>query len=173
MKQPKEYTFKNRFLIPEIVLAATLAGVLMYMGIKLYREPFIMLFACSMPGFFLYFYSYVIRIMLQFYKYDKDKKIIISDDRLSMQIIRDGNITTIKKDGVEKVEIYEQKWLGKFARYNYMVIYLTNSDHTLITQFTIPRLAFDNILATFLSKKPRTTFYKRFNYIDESKFKLT
>src|ERR1700744_4166483 len=102
MKQPKEYTFKNRLLIPEVIVTATLAGVMIYIIIKLYHEPFIMLLACSMPGFFLYFNGYVIRIMLQFYKYDKGKKIIISDDRLSMQISRDGNFTTVKKDEVEK-----------------------------------------------------------------------
>ncbi|MDB5091199.1 MAG: hypothetical protein JWR09_5193 [Mucilaginibacter sp.] len=77
----------------------------------------------------------------------------------------------VKKDDVVKVEIYNQKNLGKFGSYNYVVIYTIDQKKLLITRFTVPLLLSDRILESFLSKKPRIYFKKQFNYINEEKFK--
>jgi len=60
--------------------------------------------------------------------------------------------------------------MGKFGKYDYMVIYTIDDKKILITKFTVPSLLYDKIIETFLSKVPRVYFKKQFNYIDQQKF---
>ncbi|HTE01516.1 MAG TPA: hypothetical protein VK668_19650 [Mucilaginibacter sp.] len=110
-------------------------------------------------------------IIHQFNKYDAGKKVVISDDRSIFTLVDKSSVVTINNSDVEKVELYEQKSLGKFGTYSYMIIYTNDRKKLLVTQFTIPRLAYDNILQSFLRKKSRFYFKKTFNYIDEKQFK--
>src|ERR1700755_2981981 len=119
MKVPKEYVFKKKGMVFELILTFISLTPVVLLLVTLFREPIIMLFIGLIPGTLLYFQIYTIRIIRQFNKYDIGKKIIISDSRLTLTLIYKGNVTEIKNSDVERVEIYEQKSLGKFGTYNY------------------------------------------------------
>ncbi|MES2109271.1 MAG: hypothetical protein V4577_11005 [Bacteroidota bacterium] len=169
MKEPKTYQFEKRNMLFDELLTVFLIGVLVYAFISVFPHVLIFLLILSMVGIFPYFQLYVLRINWQFNKYDAGKNIVINADRTSLTVTRGDEITIIGKDDVDRVEIYEQKNLGKFGKYEYIVIY-AGQNQVLITDLTIPRLIYDRLLESFLSKKPRTYFKKRFNFIDESKF---
>jgi len=171
MKEIKEYNFKGRSVIFELIIFSILAVPTIWLLVSSYRQPMVFVFAL-IPGILLFFQGYVSRITMQFNKYDDGKRVIISDDRSTMTIIQGSSSAIVENTDIERVAIYEQKSLGKFGSYNYMVLYTSDSKELLITNFTIPLLIYDRILESFLSKKPRVYYKKRFNYIDEKRFKL-
>lgn len=114
---------------------------------------------------FLFTSYHAVRLDLQYLRFDKGKEITIDESRTSLTVTQGSTITTIAAADVKRVTFFHQKDWGKLlGRYGYMVIY-TESGHLLVTQFTIPRLEWDPVLSRFLSKKPRTHFTKRINYI--------
>jgi hypothetical protein len=171
MKEVREYNFKSRSVIFELIIFLILAVPTTWLLVSSYRHPLVLIFAL-IPGGLLYLQDYVVRITRQFNKYDDRKKITISDDRSTIAIVQGDKRTEIKDVDVEKVAIFEQKSLGKFGNYSYLVLYTTDSQELLITNFTIPLLVYDRILESFLRKKPRVYYKKTFNYIDEKRFKL-
>lgn len=172
MKTAKEYQFKSKLLVLEILfLAISLLPMVSVVAI-LFRNPVIMVIVCVLPFALFYLQFYTVCITLQFNKYDQGKKVYINDDRSTLTMVK-GDITfIINETDVERVEVYEQNSLGKFGTYNYIVIYTVDDRKLLITKFTVPLLVYDKILEKFLKKKPRVYFKKNFNYIDESKFKI-
>jgi hypothetical protein len=172
MKQAKEYAYQNKSIIIEFILTGLMAGLILYIIIKMYLFPLLALLVATIPGTFLYFQIYAVRILLQFKKYDKHKRLIISEDRTRLTCIHQNNTTIINQANVTQVEIYEQTDLGKFGRYSYMVIYTNTGEQILITKFTVPLLVTDRIMELFLRKVPRVYFKKQFNFIDSKKFPL-
>ena len=152
MKIAKEYAFKSSGLIFEVIILIITVAPIILLLVYLFSNPVQMLLIGAVPGLFLYFQFYVVCIIIQFNKFDKGKKVVISDDRTKLTLIQDENITEISNKDVEKVEIYDQKDLGRFGQFNYIVIYTVDQKKLLITQFTVPRLIYDNILQSFLRK---------------------
>ncbi len=172
----KEYTYKSKWLIVDKLVLLLCIVPLLVGIISIYRHPVIIhplifLFVLALPFVPFYFKLNVVRVTTQFDKYDRGKTVIISADRLKLKMIQADNVIEISAADVEKVELYEQKRLGNFAPYNYVVIYTYGGMKLLITDFTIPLLISEKALEKFLRKKPRSHFRKRFNYIDEEKFK--
>jgi len=171
MKEIKEYNFKCRSLIFEFIILAILAVPTIWLLVSSYRHPAVWIFAL-IPGGLLFFQLYVISITMQFNKYDDGKRIIISNDRSTMTMVQHDKSIEINGADIEKVAVFKQKSLGKFGTYSYIVLYTSDSRKLLITNFTIPLLVYDSILESFLRKKSRVYYIKRFNYIDEKQFKL-
>lgn len=172
MKTAKEYTYKNKSLIVELSLLIMMTLLVIYIIIKMYQHLFLALIIASIPGTFLYFQIYVVRVLLQFRKYDNGKQLIISEDRTILTCIHQNNTININQTDINRVEIYEQKDLGKFGKYDYMVIYTNAGEQIIITDLTVPLLVFDRIMELFLKKRPRVYFKKQFNFIDSKKFPL-
>jgi hypothetical protein len=172
MKEPKEYTYEKGKVLLEVLFTIVGAIPMVVLILVSYQNPILALLVALLPGVLLYFQIYTLRITYQFNKYDRGKKIIISEDRLTMTLIYKGNEIKVNSANIEKIEIYEQNSLGKFGTYNYIVIYTNVDQKLLITKFTIPLLIYDKILETYLRKKPRLYFKKTFNFIDEDKFVL-
>ena len=176
MTEEKEYIFKGRNIAFNIVSSSVLlvfSGIFCY---ALFNGPFVlsrvaalllivMFFACV-----IYIQYYVVRVTQQFTKYDERKSVVVNADRSQLTLFQHDNAVTIANEEVERIESYQQKYLGTFGYYNYIVIYTIDKRQILLTNFTLPLLLGDRILEKFLTKKPRTYFKKRFNYIDETKF---
>lgn len=169
MREPCTYIFKKRSAFAEGFLVAMLASLVVWGSISVFPNLLLLLLIGAIPSVLGHFQLYVYRITRQFNKYDHGKTITINADRNTLTLTTHDETLVIKKDDVEKVEIYDQNDLGRFGRFEYVVIY-TAGKNILITKFTIPLLVYDKMLESFLSKKPRTHFKKRFNFIDESKF---
>lgn len=118
----------------EVALLAFNVAVILYAFIKVYNEPMALLFVFSLFGYISYLQLYCVRIIFQFNKCDKGKKIIINAERTRLTMIQGNVITEIINEEVDRVEIYEQKSLGKFGRYNYTKHY----GALIITKFTVP-----------------------------------
>ncbi|MGF7077491.1 hypothetical protein [Mucilaginibacter sp. R-33] len=170
MKQPKVYTFKNNKLTGEVIIMAVNVALIIFIVIKVYQHPLIALFLALLPATFLYFQVYVVRVINQFNEYDRGKQLIISDGREVATLIYQDQTLVLNRADLVRVELYEQKDMGKFGKYDYMVIYTIDDKKILITKFTVPSLLYDKIIETFLSKVPRVYFKKQFNYIDQQKF---
>lgn len=172
MKQPKEYTFKRRSLLFDGLLSLIGIGVDVYAIIKLYNHPLALLFALVIPGTIFYFQWYTFLISIQFNRCDDGKKITISDDRQYITLNNGNNSITINNSEVDHVEFYEQRSLGKFGTYNYLVIYTINGRTLLITDFTIPHLLSDSALKKFFSNSRRIYNKKTFNYINKKMLRV-
>jgi hypothetical protein len=182
MKQSKEYIFKSRNLLYETIFTGVVLVLSLFLLLSLFRLVSLHKFPVVLlvnSVFFVWaslmFYCklYTLKITRQFIKYDEGKKVVIDSARTSLTLTQGDKTRTINSDQVQRVEVYEQKYLGNFGRYNYIVIYTVDGERLLITNFTIPLLTYDRILEVFLRKKPRTYFKTRFNFIDEDKFKST
>ncbi|MES2278014.1 MAG: hypothetical protein V4592_18440 [Bacteroidota bacterium] len=114
-----------------------------------------------------YFQIYGILLSHQYNRYDKNKSISISEDRLSLTVIQNDVKKVIKSEDVVNIEVYEGKSLGKFTNLSYIIINTVANEEILITQLTIPFLIYDKILETFLRKKPRVYFKKNINFIKD------
>ncbi len=172
LKEDKEYRFKGKSLVFELAVFIVFALPVLIFVVSLYQKPIFLLPAIIAPGFILYFEYYTILLVMQYKKYDSEKKITITADRQTLNVEHDERVAIFKHDEIERVDIYEGGNLGKFGNFGYLVIYTVNGNWLLITNQTIPLLASDPILSRFLSKKPRQNFKKYFNFIDESKFPL-
>ncbi|MDN3579471.1 hypothetical protein [Mucilaginibacter flavus] len=172
MKQANAYVYKGKSVIAELVLAGMMVGLILFALIKMYMSPLALFFVITLPAVLLYFQMYVVLITRQFNRYDNSKRITISEDRTTLTYIHQNVTITINRGSIAKVEIYEQKDLGKFGNYTYMVIYTNTAEQILITKFTVPLLANDRIMQVFLSRVPRIYFKKQFNFIDRKKFPL-
>ncbi len=171
MKETKEYTYADRSPASDLILLGMMILLMLFIIIKMYQHILPMLLLAAVPGAFLYFQIYGVRISRQFKKYDYGKRVIISEDRDTLTCIKQNNTIVINHADVVRVEIHEQTDLGKFGKYNYMVIYTNPGAQTLITDLTIPLLILDKPMELFLKKVPRVYFKKQFNFIDETKFK--
>jgi hypothetical protein len=174
MKEGKEYLFKNKLSLLVFELIATIITIFLMtvFVVKLYSNPVILLIILILPATLFYFQAYSTYMTYQFIKYDYGKKIIISADRLTLQLTQKEKTITISSFDVDKVELHEQNSLGKFGTYNYLVIYTADHKEILITKFTIPLLLNDRILETFLKQKPRIYLRKNFNCIPQGRFTL-
>jgi len=179
MKQEKEYIFKEReselpFYIISSSIFLIILGIFCY---ALFRGPLvlsrvmILLLIILLVACVIRLQYYVIRITQQFTKYDDNKIVVISTDRSQLSLMQNDKTIVLNHDEVARVESYEQKYLGNFGSYNYIVIYTNDERQILLTNFTVPLLLFDSMMTKFLRGKPRTYFKKRFNYIDQTKFK--
>lgn len=171
MKEIKVYEFNRKDLIFNSIFTLAQIILVLWAIFKLYPYPFIIPFVILLPAIFLRFQVYEMYMTLQFTKYDAGNTLVINADRNELTLSKNGKVKVITNDQIERIELYEQKSLGKFGKYDYMVIYIFDQQEILITDFTIPLLANDSIMMKFLRKKPRIHFCKRFNYIDETKFK--
>ncbi|PTR00034.1 hypothetical protein C8P68_102865 [Mucilaginibacter yixingensis] len=164
MKTAKTYVFKPRRWGFELIFFLVFLTPPVALIISAWRYPLVVLLGCSAPAYLLYLQQYVIRVICQYNRADSNKTIIINEDRNEMTFLQNDESFVIHRDDVEKVLLFDQSNLGKFGTYRYMVI-CTFDKQLLITNFTVPRQGFDNILSRFLSNKPRQTFIKRFNFI--------
>lgn len=167
----KRYSFNPRYVIFNIVFTFAIIGIAVWMIIEslllLINVPplFFLLFFSAIGGL-LYLQIKTTLVQWQHYQADKDKEIIISADRLALSLTQGQHRVSINSNDVTKVEIYEGKPWGRFSDFDYIVIYATNNQKIVITQFTVPLLVYDKALEKFLRKKPRAYFKKRFNFID-------
>ncbi|QXV67130.1 hypothetical protein INP83_08620 [Mucilaginibacter sp. 21P] len=167
MRRKKEYNFKKASIWFDVVMAVFLVSVFIYCLLSIFFDGasrFVLL-VLIIPAFLLWFQAYVIFITIQFNNADNGKQIIIDDLGDNMIVIQHDEQININRDEIDLVEIHEQKSLGKFGTYNYMVIVLKSAVKITITQFTVPLLAYDNIMQSFLREKPRQYYKKTFNYI--------
>lgn len=175
MKEGKVYSFRNKSLLLLFELISTIISIffIMIVVVTFYNNPLMLLIILILPATLFYFQAYSAYIMYQFIKYDSGKKVIISADRLTLQVIQKEKEIIINSVDVDKVELYKQNFLlGKFNPYSYLVIYTTDHKEILITKFTIPLLLNDKILEMFLGQKPRIYFRRTFNYIPGKRFIL-
>jgi hypothetical protein len=171
MKETRIYEFKQKGLIFNAIFTFAQVLLIIWVIYKLFWYPFIWPFVILLPAIFLRFQVYEMYMIRQFTRYDAGKKIVVHESRELLTLTQRGTTATISNADVERIECYDQKYLSKFGKYDYMVIYTTDQREILLTDFTVPLLANDSIMMKFLRKKPRTYFEKRFNYIDEAKFK--
>ena len=169
MREAKEYSFKSQGELWALLFILPFLAIISYATFKLINHPLVLLLVMSIPGYILYLQYHTTRIVFQYSKYDKGKKILISADRLSLTMMQNDITTVIHYEDVDKVEIYESENLGKFGGYRYIIICTNDQRKILITSFTIPLLMYDKGLEYFLRKKKRVYFKKRFNYIDVDK----
>src|ERR1700761_3597701 len=113
MKEAKEYHFKSKFLVFELICTVIALAVLLFLFANLYDNPLLLLIISVLPGCLFYFQLYSFRITLQFNKYDKDKKIIIDEARTTLTMIQRDVTIKVNNDEVDKVELYQQNSLGK------------------------------------------------------------
>ncbi|QEC76364.1 hypothetical protein [Mucilaginibacter ginsenosidivorax] len=173
MDTEKRYTFNPRRLIFESVFTLALVGFAVWFTIKA-----VLLFPATGPLllFLLFFFTGLISILYQqiktwlvlrqYYQFDKDKTIILSADRLTLNMGKDNLDIHINSDEVVTVEIYEGKPWGRFQNFDYIILYTIDNQKVIITQFTVPLLVHDKVFKKFLRRKPRKYFKKRFNFID-------
>ncbi len=133
----------------------------------LFISAFGFLLIAPILGYMAYFQIYGILLSHQYNRYDKNKSISISEDRLSLTVIQNDVKKVIKSEDVVNIEVYEGKSLGKFTNLSYIIINTVANEEILITQLTIPFLIYDKILETFLRKKPRVYFKKNINFIKD------
>ncbi|MFB9842544.1 hypothetical protein [Mucilaginibacter ginsenosidivorans] len=172
MKKTKEFVFKKKSIVIEIfALIIFLIGIIFSL-IKTHHNPTFFLFASAILAALAYLQFYELYMIRQFNFLDKGKKMIINSDNSKLTITKNGKEISIDRDDVNKVEIFEQKSLGKFGTYNYIIIYTSDFRKLLVTKFTIPLLAYDTALQSFLRKKPRICYRKFFNYIDKRQFDI-
>lgn len=127
---------------------------------------FVLLFFIFL-GSLLYIQVNTFFVVLQYYRCDKNKRLVITADGLTLELYQESRNITVNTQDVVNVEIYEGKPWGRFRDFDYLVIYLTNNERIVITEFTIPDLIRDETLENFLHEKPIAYFRKRFNYIEK------
>jgi hypothetical protein len=169
MKTAKHYAFKPWLIVFEPVFTTGLIGFFIWFLVKLLPllsgvAPLFFLLFFAALGVVLYVEIKTCLVLRQYYLEDKGKNIIISADRLTLNLSQGNKNLTIHSNEVVKVEIYDGKPWSKFQDFNYLIIYTKNNQRVIITQFTI--WSHDAILGRFLRQKPRVYFKKRFNYIN-------